>query len=178
MRYIVDSREGDINLLNTLKLDSKIGTDKIKFTEIEQKCFKCEGVEVSTGDIGIEYRFNKDDEWIKTNLSIELKRGGDFATTLFSNMKRFKNELQRVKDAGLKFWILTDWNLEDVKNHFKKLQAMRKISYKTDAYLTFLNNYLDVASDFNIVCCGKDWEDTIRRICKRHIIKNKLQYRE
>ena len=53
---------------------------------------------------------------------------------------------------------------------------MRKMSYKTQPYLTFLNNYLNVARKYGVVCCGNNFESTIRRVIKKHIAEKRLQY--
>ena len=173
VKIILDSRE---KTPPKIKLDKKFGSDKIMICEVEQKCFKALGCKTSTGDLGIEVRFEGETKWRKTKLSIELKRQSDIVGTLYSSFKRFKNELIRADENSLDFWILHNWTFDDVQEHIKKLQAMRKMSYKTQPYYTFLNNYLDVAKQYGVVCCSDNFESTIRRIIKKHIVENKLQY--
>ena len=176
VKIILDSREQDETLLTSIKLDKKYGSDKIKICEIEKKCFKALGCKTSTGDLGIEVRFEGEVKWRKTKLSIELKRRSDIVNTLYSSFKRFKNELARADENNLDFWILHDFGFNEVQEHIKKLQVMRKMSYKTQPYYTYLENYLNVARQYGLVCCSDNFESTIRRIIKKHIVENKLQY--
>ena len=66
VKIILDSREKDETLLKTMKLDNRYGSDKIKICEIEKKCFKALGCNKSTGDLGIEVRFEGETIWKKT----------------------------------------------------------------------------------------------------------------
>jgi len=176
VKYVLDSREQNEALLKTLKLNKTFGSDKIKICEIEKKCFKALGCKTSTGDIGIEIRFEGEEIWRKTKLSIELKRNGDIFNTLFSSMKRFNNELLRSEEYGLDFYILHNWTFDDVKSQILKLQKARKIGYKTQPYLTFLNNYINVSKRVPLICCSNNFEETIRRVTKKFILENRLQY--
>jgi hypothetical protein len=176
IRIILDTREKDVSLMNKIKIDKDYCKDKIKISDIKIDTVKPLGVITSTGDLTIEYKTD-DNIWKKTKLSIELKRGSDIFTTLFSNKKRFKNELERAKLYDLDFVVLHDWTFDDVKNHIKQLQGMRKIGYKSNPFLTYIENYLELSKDTTFICCGNNFEETIRRIIKKHIKNNKLQYR-
>jgi len=176
IKIILDSRERDETLLKTIKMDKSFKSDKIKICQIEKKCFKALGVKTSTGDLGIEYRFEGETRWKKTKLSIELKRDADIFSTLYSNIKRFRKELDRSDKYDLDFYILHNWTFNQIKEHIVKLQKKKRIGYKSQPFLTFLNNYLDVTKRCAVVNCGDNFEETIRRIIKIHILKNKLQY--
>ena len=173
IKLIYDTREK--NPLK-IKLDKDFKSDKIKICEVQTKCFKALGCKTSTGDIGIEYKLDENSRWKKTKLSIELKRNSDIFSTLYSSIKRFNRELKRVDDYGLDFYILHNWSFDDIKAHIVKLQNMRKLGYNTQPFIVFLNNYLQIAQKYAIICCGNNFEMIVRRIIKNYIIKNKLQY--
>ena len=172
----IDSREQITTLLKTLKIDKDYSSDGIKICEVVQSCVKPLGCAVSTGDITIQVRKENQKMFEPTKFCVENKRNGDLVSTLYSDMKRFSEEIKRAKDAELDFIILHNWTFDDVKKHIQKLQGMGKMGYNTQPYLTFLNNYLMLSQKVNIVCCGNDWEETIRRLIKIHIKQNKLQY--
>lgn len=175
VKIIIDTREKDRTLEKTFTIDKRMGKDKIKIVGIERKCFKALGCKTSTGDLGVEYRLKGEKRWRKTKLSVELKRKSDIFSTLYSNMKRFNRELDRAENNELDFYILHDWNFTDIKTHISFLQRSKRLGYNTQPFFTFLNNYLTISKKYPIICTD-NFQETIRRIIKKHIKDYKLQY--
>ena len=75
VKYVIDTRERDLNYTKDI-LDKRRGSDGIKFTEIEVKTCKPNGMKVSSGDVTIEYRVaGTEDEWIESKFVLEIKKG-------------------------------------------------------------------------------------------------------
>lgn len=177
VKIVIDSKEKITDWLDDFEFDKTYKSDKVMISSYEQRCVKPLGCSVSTSDLTIEYRLEGNKEWQKTKLATEIKRKGDLVNTLYSNMKRFKEELKRAEEAELEFYFLHDWDFEDARNHIKKLQAMKKMGYNTRPEITFESNYIHVSKRANCICCGRYFADAIRRIIKDFIKENRLQYK-
>ena len=175
-RVVYDTREQDTEyLVKKELLDKRRGKDKTKIIELKKDTVKPLTATKSTGDITLEYRI-AGGEWRKTTLSIEVKKGADLFTTLFSNKKRFYKELDRAK--GLDFWVLHDQDFVSFKEYADNLYVRSggkaKVSFPAfgDAYLELLEN------NQRVVCAtgNKGLAIAIRRLCKRHWRKNSRKY--
>jgi hypothetical protein len=181
VKLIVDSREQDLSYLDKFEFNKKFGTDKIKIEGYEIRTpFKCldkDGNEIktSTGDIGIEYSFDGE-TWYKTNLSIELKKDSDFSTTLYSNWKRFSNEIERVKEYGLDFYIVYNQSTRQMKECFDKLKHMKRIPFYAKPEKVIYDRMIELQDDGVKMIYTHEIEEVIKRIIKNYIKKNKIQY--
>lgn len=179
VKAIVDSREKDLGYLLDFRIDDRYKSDGVWISSFEIKNpFKCvdnkgNEIEMSTGDVGYEYSIDAGKTWHKTNLSIELKKGADFINTLTGAdaFKRFKNELKRVKDNKLDFYIVyntTDKLIMETEKMLEKTKRAFNISKTlTDKHLTLLDSGVKIIYTENIA-------RTIRYIIKYHI-KNNLR---
>lgn len=182
VKLIIDSREQDLSFLEKFKFDKKYSSEKIKIENYEvQKPFKCldsngEAVKISTADIGIEYSLDEGLTWNKTNLAIELKKGSDFSSTIYSNWKRFLEEINRVNEYGLDFYLVYNQSTRQMHEHFDKLKSMRKIPYSINAEKIIYDRMLELG-DLNVTMIyTHEIHEIIKRIIKYHIKKNKLQF--
>jgi hypothetical protein len=164
----IDTREKRLDYIKDFKFDKSYGTDRIKISGYEI-------VTIKTGDIGFKFSLDGGETFNNSNLRIEIKQNEDIFNTLYSSWVRFKKELLRVIDEKLIFYIVCNWGFTDIKGHIKKLQLMKKMSYKTQPFKTFEDRYIDVVEKVPIIQTDNIGE-TIRRIIKKHIVKNKLQY--
>lgn len=180
VKIIVDTREQDTSYVKGL-VDVRVGKDGIKFKEVEVKCVKPIGSEKSTGDITIEYRIkDSDGEWIKTNLSIELKKASDAFTSLYTkaNRERLFKEIDRAKVDNLDFYFIITDDLTNISNIIKKIPKFRN----TNVNISYFDYYLKLDeklrdNGFNApIISGKDLSWCIKRVIKHHINKNKIQH--
>lgn len=180
VKVIIDTRERDISYLKDL-LDVRIKKDGIKLKESEVKTCKPDGCKLSTGDITIEYRIkDSDEEWIKTKLCIELKKGGDNFSSIYlkANRDRLFREIGRAKEYGLDFYYVI---LDDMTETSKKIKKIPKFRNK-NVNVTYFNNYLKLEDELrnngfrSPIISGNDLAWTIKRIIKQHIKEHKLQY--
>lgn len=181
IKLIVDSREQDLKYLEKFEFNKKFGSDKIKIESYEIRTpFKCldkngKDIKTSTGDIGIEYSFDGI-EWFKTNLSIELKKDADFSTTLYSNWKRFSNEIERAKEYGLDFYIIYSQSSKQMLENFEKLKYMKRIPFYAKPEKIIYDRMIELLDNGVKIIYTHQIEEVIKRIIKNYIKKNKLQY--
>lgn len=182
VNLLVDSREKDLSFLDKFKFDKKYSSEKIKIEEYKM-CYpmKCldknmNEINISTGDISIEYSLDDGLTWNKTNLSIELKKDSDFSSTLYSNWKRFSNELDRVKEHGLDFYIIYNQSTSKMHEHFDKLKSMKRIPYYATPHKVIYDRMLEIEDKNITMIYTHEIHEVIKRIIKHHIKKNKLQY--
>lgn len=182
VRLLIDSREKDLSFVDKFKFDKKYSSEKIKIEGYRicypMKCFdkNMNEVSISTGDISIEYSLDEGVTWKKTNLAIELKKGSDFSSTIYSNWKRFSEEIKRTKEYELDFYLVYNQSTRQMHEHFDKLKSMRKILYSASPQKVIYDRMLELG-DLNITMIyTHEIHEVIKRIIKHHIKKNKLQY--
>lgn len=182
VKLIIDSREQDLSFLDKFKFDKKYSAEKIKIDGYDihypMKCLDKENNEIktSTGDISIMFSLDEGLTWNKTNLSIELKKDSDFSSTIYSNWKRFSDEINRAKEYGLDFYIVYNQSTRQMHEHFDKLKSMKKIPYYATPHKVIYDRMLELG-DLNITMIySHEIHEIIKRIVKHHIKKNKLQY--
>lgn len=182
VRLIVDTREKNISFLEKFKFDTKYSSEKIKIQDYVIKTFKCldkntnSSVKYSVGDVGIEYSLDDGETWNKTNLSIELKRGSDFSTTIYSNYKRFNKEIERAKEYGLDFYLVYNQTTATMKNEFDKLKYLKKIPMYMQPHKIVYDRMIELLDNGVKMIYTHEIEEVIKRIIKNHIKKYKLQY--
>lgn len=183
IRLLIDSREQDITWIDKFNFDKKFSTDKIKIDRhIICTPFKCVDIngkklKTSTGDVGYQYSFDDGETWNDTNLSIELKRNGDFSSTLYSSYKRFTAELDRALEAQLDFYIVYNQSTLAMKEMFGKLKTMQKIPFYTQPEKIVYDRMLEVSDKGIPLLFTHEIHEVIKRIVKHHIKKHKIQYK-
>ena len=181
VKYVIDTRERDLNYTKDI-LDKRRGSDGIKFTDIEVKTCKPNGMKVSSGDVTIEYRVaGTEDEWIDSKFVLEIKKGTDIMQTLFTkeSRDRFYNELNRIKDEDLDFYLISTDDSETITKAIKKIPKFRNTSTEILHFENFVNlqeKLLELNMRGVLISGKNDLGWMVRRLAKRHIIKNKLQY--
>lgn len=183
IKIVVDSREKNNTWIeDDFKFDKKYGSDKIKIegymTAYPMKCLDENGIEIgtSTGDISIIYSLDDGETWYKTNLSIELKKGTDFMSTLYSDYKRFKEEIKRAKEYGLDFYLVYNQSTRQMITDFNKLKYRKRISYNMKPEKVIYDRMIELVDNGVKLIYSHQIDEVIRRIIKCYIKKNKLQY--
>lgn len=182
VKLIVDSREQDLKYLEKFEFNKKFGTDKIKIESYEIRTpFKCldkngNEIKTSTGDLGIEYSLDDGETWNKCNLSIELKKDSDFSTTLYSNWKRFSNEIERAREYGLDFYIVYNQSTRQMLECFEKLKYMKRLPFYAQPEKVIYDRMIELQDDGVKMIYTHQIEEVVKRIIKNYIKKNKLQY--
>lgn len=176
-----DTKEKDTSYVKDV-LDKKINKDGIKISESLRTTCKPLGCRISTADITIMYKIkDSKDEWIPTNFAIERKCGMDLFSSLYtaSNRDRLFLELDRCKEANLQFIFVSTDSIEDIMKGISNIPKFKN----TNAEVTFFENFMKLQEKLNelgflYVTTGKNgFAFTIRRLIKRFIVKNKLQYK-
>lgn len=180
VKIIVDSREKDNGWLEKFEFNKRFGSDKIKIEGYEVKTFKCldcngDEIKTSTGDIGIEFSFDGE-TWQKTNLAIELKRDSDFSTTLYSNWKRFSNEIERAKTHGLDFYVVYNQSSRKMMEDFERLKYMKRIPFYAKPHKVVYDKMIEMVDGGVKLIYTHQIEEVVKRIIKNYIKKNKIQY--
>lgn len=179
IKLIIDTREKNTNWVDKFSFDKK-SKDKIIFEGYEIKVFKPlsnEGktIPTSTGDVGIEYSYDKN-KWHKTNLCIELKRDSDFSTTLYSNWKRFSNEIERAKEYGLDFYVVYNQSTRKMMENFERLKCMKRIPFYTKPHKVVYDKMIEMVDGGVKLIYTHQIEEVVKRIIKNYIKKNNIQY--
>ena len=185
IKVSMDSRECITDYAKDL-IDARVGKDGIKIVEVITEAVKPLDINTgkpcskSTGDIGIYYKIaNSDDEWKLSNLSIEIKKK-DLFSSLYTkaNRDRLYAELLRAKEYGLDFYFVNVNSLHDTIQDIKKVKKLAYTNCEVTHFdqLVDLNKKLAELGHNPIIVSGKSLAWTIRRIIKRHIKLNKLQY--
>lgn len=181
IKVVIDTREQNVEYTKDI-LDKRRGSDGIKLTEIEVKTCKPNGMKVSSGDVTFEYReAESNGEWIESKFVLEIKKGTDILTTLFTkeSRERFYRELDRIKEEDLDFYMISTDDCETITKAIKKIPKFRNTSTEITHFENFMN-LQDKLLEMNfrgVIISGKnDLGWVVRRLIKRHVIKNKLQY--
>jgi len=182
VKLIIDSREQDISYIKNV-LDKRVGVDGIKIKEYEVKAVKPNNCHTSTGDITIEIKVKDSKmEYIPTKLCIELKKSGDNFSSLYlkTNKDRLFNEIKRANEYDLDFYFIITDDFTETINRIKKIPKFAKGNVENSYFEAYfkLEDEL-IANNFRSpIISGKDLAWTIRRVIKRFIKENKLQYIE
>ena len=187
IKIIVDTREQDVSYIKDC-LDSRIGKDGIKIESYEIATVKPldvntgEPCKTSTGDITIMYREkDTDNEWKLSNLAVELKKNLDILSSLLnaSNRERLQAECLRAKEYGLDFYFITTNSLDDTIKQIAKVPKLRATNCEVTHFeqLCDYNKLLADSGHNPIIVSGKSLAWSIRRVIKRHVKENKLQYK-
>lgn len=177
IKVIIDSREKNIDWIKKFKFDKKFSSEKIKIENYEiKKPFKCSDskgntIKTSTGDVGIMYSIDDGKTWCNTNLSIELKKGSDFTTTLYSNWSRFTKEIKRAIDYNLDFYIVYNQSTRQMHEHFEKLKSFKRISFHSQHHKIIYDRMLELADDNITLFYTHEIHEVVKRIIKHHIKK-------
>lgn len=183
IKIIYDTREKNTEYIDKFEVDKRRRKDGTKIIEVERNTVKPLGATKSTGDLTYEYRID-DGEWIKSSLSIELKRDLDMFTSIYTktNYDRLIREITRAKEYDLDFYFISDTPIDLLVEKVKKMESnprIKKIKYNSN--IIFLNKYLKLNEDIvdigykqGILCSGKDVWSLIRRLIKNNL-KNELK---
>ena len=179
--WLIDSREKNTAYVKDL-IDSRVSKDGIKFIGHEVVTFKPNGCDISTGDCGFKYREKgTDNEWIETTFCCEIKRGTDAFSSLHlaDNRRRIQEELNRAKEYGLDFYFIVTDDFESINKAILKIPKFRNTNTHNTNFENFmkLQEMLLENGFIGSLVSGNDLPWLIRRLAKRHIIKNKLQYK-
>lgn len=183
IRIVIDSREQDLSWVNKFKFDKKFSSEKIKILDYivcnPFKCLDCDGKKIKTsiGDIGYQYSLDGGITWCDTNLSIELKKGEDFSSTLYSSYKRFEQELKRAIEYKLDFYIVYNQSTKEMHEHFNKLKYMKKINMYSNPHKVIYDRMLEICDLKIPLIYTHEIHEVIKRIIKYHIKKYKIQYK-
>lgn len=167
LKLIVDTREQKLEYIKSA-LTNRHDKENIVLNTYEFK-----GLE--TGDISFEYSLDKE-KWYTVPFSIELKKGMDLFTTLWSNKARFRKELERANTLEA-FYIVHDWTYTDIVKEIK-LNVMKGLIKFPYAMEGFTNTYFDLCKTNTVICTGTDEKalgSCIRRLVKEYFKKNKTK---
>ncbi len=179
LRIVIDTREKARDyLLPDYLIDNRRNKSGAKIVSIIEGTVRPKGVTKSTGDITLEYRFDGEKEWLKTSIAIEIKRSSDLFGTLYSNKKRFREELKRADEAGLDFWIIHDHDFTTHKKYVDSLMA--KGLTRKGGFEAFGEAYLELVEEGRKIVVVSDSKKgtaiAIRRVLKRHWNKYRKNY--
>lgn len=174
LRVIIDTRERDLKYVEHILKNSK---DKENITLNNYKIATCRplGCRLSTGDITYEYSIDNIN-WFPTSFAIELKKGMDLFSTLWSNYPRFKEELERAKSLET-FYIIHDYTYNEIITEVarKILKGFSNNEYSIEG---FTKQYINLCITNAVICTGKDSKQIslgkcIRRMIKEHFKSHK-----
>lgn len=176
---VIDSRENDLSYIQPL-LDSEPTKDGISFIGYRIEAVKPKGSKYSTGDLTILYRKNGTEEWLETNLAIELKKGLDVFSSIYTkeNRDNLYLEIDRASAYGLDFYFLATYHFTDVSKKVNNLPLL-KGKHAESVYfkeLIKLNKKLTQEGFDAIITTGDNLAFCIKRIIKKHIADKKLNY--
>lgn len=186
VKLIFDTREKDVDYTKLL-LDKRIGSDGVKFVEIERATVKPLNVntnlpcKISTGDITFMYR-EKDtqEEWRLTNFCCEIKKNSDMFQSLYmkTNRDRLLLEIQRSYDYGLQLYFVSTEDLTTLSKTIHKIPKFRLTAVENTHFEQFmqLQDKLKECGYNGVIVSGTDLAWVVRRCIKHYIKKNKIQY--
>lgn len=186
VKIIYDKKEKDIDYTKLL-LDKRIGSDGVKFIEVERETVKPLDVntnlpcKISTGDITFYYR-EKDtqEEWRLTNFCCEIKKNSDMFQSLYmkANRDRLLLEIQRSYDYGLQLYFVSTEDLTTLSKTIHKIPKFRLTAVENTHFEQFmqLQDKLKECGYNGVIVSGTDLAWVIRRCIKHYIKKNKIQY--
>ena len=176
---IVDSRENDLSYIQPL-IESEPTKDGINFTGYRVEAVKPKGCKYSTGDLTILYRRTGTEEWLESNLSIEIKKGNDLFSSLYTAEARDRlfAEVLRAEAYGLDFYFVATHNITEISNNVNKLPLLKdkKAEIVFFKNLLALNEKLLECGFVGVLTSGSDLSFTLKRLIKHHISKHKLNY--
>ena len=176
---IVDSREVDLSYVKPL-VESEPTKDGIEFVGYRIEAVKPKGCKYSTGDLTILYRKKGTEEWLETNLAIELKKGLDMFSSIYTKKNRdnLYLEIDRASAYGLDFYFLITDHVADISKKVNNLPLL-KGKHAESVYfkeLLKLNKKLTQEGFDAVITTGDDLAFCIKRIIKKHIADKKLNY--
>ena len=166
-------------------IDLRIGKDKIKIVEVERATVKPLDIttglpcKISTSDVTILIREkDSNSEWIPTTLAIELKRGLDAFSSLYSNKQRLFDEISRCKEYGHRLYFISENSMSDTIAQIQKVPRLKNTGAENSHLdqMIELNRFLTSNGFDSVITCGKSMAWSIRRVIKHFIKENKLQY--
>lgn len=171
---IIDSREQDTYYLkDVLDKDDTIGSDKIIIKNSIVECVKPLDCKVSTGDIGLKWRYQGEIEWNDTKLAIELKKGLDMATSIMvkDNFNRLCKEVERARESDLDFYFLHTHNFTEIEKELKRLKKFKDSNIEVIYFESLLKfDKILRENGYSTICTGKENLGlAIRRIVKNYI---------
>lgn len=186
IKVVFDSREKDIDYTKLL-LDKRIGSDGVKFVEIERATVKPLDVntnapcKISTGDVTFYYREKDTDmDWKLTNFCCEIKKSNDIFQSLYlkTNRDRLMDEVQRSHDYGLELYFIATEDLTTLSKTIHKIPKFRLTAVENTHFEQFLElqDKLKQCGYNGVIVSGSDLAWVIRRCIKHYIKKNKIQY--
>ena len=179
VRLWVDPKEQDIRYVNEI-LKSEKTKDGIEFIDYVVESVKPLGIKYSTSDLSILYRKKGTEEWLETNLGIELKKGLDSFSSIYTaeNRDRLYLEIDRASAYGLDFYFLITDHVTDISKKVNNLPLL-KGKHAESVYfkeLLKLNKKLTQEGFDAVITTGDDLAFCIKRIIKKHIADKKLNY--
>ena len=185
IKIVFDSREKDIDYTKLL-LDKRIGSDGVKFVEIERATVKPLDVntnspcKTSTGDITFMYREkDSNEEWKLTNFCCEIKKSNDMFQSLYlkSSRDRLMNEIQRSYDYGLELYFVATEDLTILSKSIHKIPKFKLTAVENTHFEQFmqLQDKLKECGYNGVIVSGTDLAWVVRRCIKHYIKKNKIQ---
>lgn len=186
IKIVFDSREKDIDYTKLL-LDKRIGSDGVKFVEIERATVKPLDIntklpcKTSTGDITFMYREkDSNEEWKLTNFCCELKKNTDMLQSLYlkSSRDRLFAEILRSYEYGLQLYFIATQDLTTLSKSIHKIPKFRLKAVENTHFEQFmeLQDKLKECGYNGVIVSGTDLAWVIRRCIKHYIKKNKIQY--
>ena len=186
IKVIYDTKEKDIDYTKLL-LDKRIGSDGVKFVEIERATVKPLDIntklpcKISTGDITFMYREkDSNEEWKLTNFCCEIKKSNDMFQSLYlkSSRDRLMNEIQRSYDYGLELYFVATEDLTTLSKTIHKIPKFRLTAVENTHFEQFMElQYKLKECGYNgVIVSGTDLAWVIRRCIKHYIKKKKIQY--
>lgn len=176
IKVVYDTREKDISYIRHIKLDKRRGKDGIKFISCERAICKPLDCVISTGDITYAWKLKDDSEWTQSPFSIEIKKGMDLFSSLYSksNFDRLKREIDRAEASKIGFYFLVTDSIYQTR---KGLEKVKKVGRNADTIyfgkLLELNKYLTNSGFDSIITTGKS-KDTLA-FCIRRLIKDSVK---
>jgi len=173
----IDSREQKTDYVRTIKIDSRRNKDGVKIIGTETVCVKPKGCKgISTGDVSYKWKYEDENEWTQSNLSIEIKRSTDLFGSIYvkKNRERLFLEIDRAKNGKLDFWFLITNNITEMNRKIEKIPKMFESACMTH-FTNFirLNKYLSDSGFRESICTGNNIGWVIRRLVKQNAKKIK-----
>lgn len=171
----IDTREKNTSFINNIIIDKRRNKDGVKIVDVEYTTVK-PNTRVSTGDVSFKYRIDDGVDWIQSSFCIELKKGMDMFSSIYTkaNFDRLKLEIDRAYNGNVDFYFVSTKNIEELNRMIVKLRRFNENTCKIffDKYIE-LNKYLSSKGYCGIITSGEIIPYVIRRLVKKHIYTNK-----
>lgn len=180
IRLWIDPKEKDVNYVHEI-LKSEPTKDGIEFFDYIVESVKPLGIKYSTTDLSILYRKKGNKEWIETNLGIEIKKGIDSLSSIYTaeNRDRLYFEIDRASAYGMTMYFVITDTIEDIRKKASSL-PMLKDKHADSVYfkeLVKLNRKLNSEGFDGVIVSGYDGlAFVLKRIIKMYVQDNKLNY--